>query len=111
MFGWLVRVSGAGDIVLNQTLHGGDGSRGLARSVEPAKIRLFAEPDQLAPRVAAVLLCNQRARRRLVAHAAQVLERLAVDQAAERTRRFGDAARQQRADLVEQALLELLVDP
>src|SRR6185503_15756717 len=102
MFGWLVRVSGAGDIVLNQTLHGGDGSRGLARSVEPAKIRLFAEPDQLPARVAAVLLRDQRARRRLVANAVEMLERLAVDEPAKRARRFRNAAREQRADLIKQ---------
>ena len=69
---------------------------GFARPVEPLKIRLFAEPDQLAARIAAVLLDDERARRRLVAHAVQQLERLPVDEAAERMRVFGHAAREQR---------------
>ena len=40
-----------------------------------------------------------------------MLHRLAVDQAAERTRVRRHAGGQQRADLVEQSRLELLVDP
>ena len=50
--------------------------------------RLFAEPDQLPPRVAHVLLHDERARRGLVAHAAQHLDDLTVDEPAERVRRL-----------------------
>src|SRR5437763_15424685 len=71
---------------MNQPCDRLDRPRRLAGTVEPRKIRLFAEPDQLAPRVSAILLCDERARRRLVADPAQVLERLPVHEPAERTR-------------------------
>src|SRR5262245_46679947 len=95
MFGAPVLVSGIGDMkgVLRQRLlafkqanDSGLNVWGRARAVKPNKVRLFSKPDQLSPRIAAVLLRNQRARGRLVAHAAQMLERLAVDQSAEGSR-------------------------
>ena len=83
---------------------------GLARSVEPFQIRLFAEPDQLAPGVPAVLLDDERSRCRLVADAVQQLERLAIDQTAERVRRLRNSAGEQPPDLVHEAPPELLID-
>src|SRR5690349_13407401 len=41
----------------------------FAGSVEPLKIRLFPEPDQLTPGIAAVLRHDELARGRQVAHA------------------------------------------
>ena len=75
----------------------GDRLRRLAGTVEPRQIRLFAKPDQLPPRVAPVLLHDERARRRLVAHAVQMLEGLPIDQTAERPGVFRNAAREQRS--------------
>ena len=98
-------------VVLDQTARGSDRRGRLAGTVEPRQIRLFAEPDQLAAGVVPVLLGDERARRRLVADAVQMLERLTVDEPAERTRRLRNAARQQRADFVQQPAVELLVDP
>src|SRR5437868_4158939 len=72
MFGWLgaIFVSGRFGMTLSRqegrkrALDDGDGGGHIARSVEPAKIRLFAEPDQLATRVPPVLLRNECACRR-----------------------------------------------
>ena len=86
------------------------GGRRLSGTVKPHQIRLFAEPDQLATGVAAVLLHDERARRLAVAHAVEVLDHLAVDQPAERPRRSRHAARQQPSHLVLEAGLELRVD-
>ena len=69
----------------------------VAGAVKPDKVRLFAEPDQLPPRVLPVLLRNQCARRRLDRARREVLHRLPVDQAAERAApSAGTPARQQR---------------
>src|ERR1051325_2535280 len=67
----------------------------LARTLEPPKIRLFTEPDQLAPRVSAVLLHDERARLRFAAHAAQHLHHLPVDESAKRSRLWRNATREQ----------------
>src|SRR5712691_9341099 len=111
MLGWLVLASGAGDISVSQTPGGRDRRRRLTRTVEPHKIRLFAKPDQLPPRVAAVLLRDERARRGLVAHAAQMLERLSIHEAAKRPDGLGNPACEQRPDFGQQSALELLVNP
>src|SRR5438094_6774163 len=95
---------------MNQPCDRLDRPRRLAGTVEPRKIRLFAEPDQLAPRVSAILLCDERARRRLVAEPAQVLERLAVHEPAERTRICRNPTSEQCPDFIEQTAGELLID-
>src|SRR5438034_796974 len=97
---------------LQSTLCNDGGHRLLAFTwaLDPPYVRLLAEPDQLPARVAAVLADDERARRRFVAHAVQVLEGLAVDEARERQRGFRDAAGEQTADLVEQPARELRLD-
>jgi len=57
----------------------------LARAVEPLKIRLFTEPDQLASRVSTVLLNDERARFGFTAHPAEHLHHLSIDETAERS--------------------------
>ena len=69
--------------------------RRLAGAFEPPYVRLFAEPDQLAARVAHVLADDELARGGLVAHAVQQLDDLPVDEAAERVRRCRHAGGQQ----------------
>src|SRR4051794_28212391 len=60
--------------------------RSFSRTVEPDQIRLFAEPDQLPSRVAAVLLRDERTRGRLVPPSVQQLDRLPIHEPAERAR-------------------------
>ena len=78
--------------------------RRFARTVEPGQIRLFAEPDQLAARVAAVLLRDERSRR-----APRRARRAGARAPAGRHRPpngravSGMPAREQRRHLVEQA--------
>src|SRR5688572_27252714 len=86
---------------------GGDRRRRFPGTLQPRQIGLLAKPDQLPARVAAVLLCDERARRGLVPDTAQMLERLTIHQSAEGTRGFRNAACQQRSDLVQQPALEL----
>src|SRR3954467_9437842 len=81
----------------------------FAGDVNPVQVRLFAEPDQLPARVLAVLEDDQLACGGFIADAVQMLQRLPVDEAGERQRGLGNAARQQRAHFIEQALRELLV--
>src|SRR5919201_5549017 len=95
---------------MNESCHRVDCRRRLTGAVEPRKIRLFTKPDQLPARVAPVLLRDERARRRLVSHAVQVLERLTVDEAAERSGILRNPTIEQRSDLIEQTSSELLVD-
>ena len=83
----------------------------LARAVEPLKIRLFTEPDQLASRVSTVLLDDERARFSFAAHAAEHLHYLSIDEAAERSCFGWHAASQQRTNFADDATGELLVDP
>src|SRR5688572_16695208 len=83
--------------------------RQFARTVEPDKRRLFAEPDQLSARVATVLLHDQASRLLLATHAVQHLHHLPVDQPAKWTRRCRNTSRQQLADFRDNTARELLV--
>src|SRR4030095_7824383 len=82
----------------------------LARAVEPPKIRLFTEPDQLAPRVSTVLLNDERARFDSAARPAEHLNHLAIDGAAERSCIGRHTTSQQRTNFIDDAARELLVD-
>src|SRR5262245_56251183 len=99
------------DAVLEQAARGGDGRGRLAGTVEPGQMRLFAEPDQLPAGIPPVLLRDQRAGGRFVADAVEVFEGLPVDQTAERPRALRDAACEQTANLRDQSLGELAIDP
>src|SRR5579864_9712882 len=90
-----------GGAFIDDTRDGSNRGWRIAGTVEPRKIRLFAKPDQLPARVPAVLLRDERARRRLVTTAVQMLERLPVYEPAERPRRFWNPTREQCSNLVE----------
>ena len=90
MLGAPVLASGIGDIfpVLQQVPRGQHRNYAVlhfgvsAGTIEPHKIRLFSEPDQLSTGLSAVLLRNQGTGGDLVSQPPQVLHRLPVDQAA-----------------------------
>src|SRR5687768_4200416 len=75
--------------------------RTLAGAVEPHKVRLFAKPDQLSSRIAAILLRDERTGGGLVAHAVEHLQDLSIHESAEGTRIRGHARREQTAHLLD----------
>src|SRR6185369_8125701 len=81
----------------------------LAWTIKPPKIRLFTEPDQLAPRVSSVLLNDERARFRFTTHAAKHLHHLPVHESAKRSRVWRNATREQGTYFVLNAARELFV--
>jgi hypothetical protein len=85
--------------------------RPLARAVEPHKIRLFTEPDQLSTRIATVLLGDERARRRLISYSSEHLHYLPIYQPAKWSRGRRHSLREQASHLVGDATRELLIDP
>jgi hypothetical protein len=66
----------------------------LARAVKPHKIRLFAEPDQLATRVTPILLDDERARFSFAAETCEHLHHLSIDETTEGSRFTRHASRQ-----------------
>src|SRR5688500_1589162 len=82
----------------------------FAGTIKPDKRRLFAEPDQLPTRVAAVVLDNQVTGLRLAADATEHPHHLPVHEPAERPRVRRHSAREQPLDLGDDAASELLVD-
>src|SRR6187551_1573877 len=83
--------------------------RALPRPVEPHKVRLFAEPDQLSACIATVLLGDERPRRRLITDATQHLHHLAVHESPEGTRVGRNSRPQQLPHFVHDAACKLLV--
>src|SRR5262245_45558195 len=92
-----------------ETFDSSDRGGQFAGAVEPVYLRLFPKPDRLTPRVPAILLSNQGSRRRFIANAVQVFERLTVDEAAKRPRALGNAPAEKPANFIEQPALELIV--
>src|SRR6185503_12582146 len=84
--------------------------RPFAGTVEPDKVRLFTKPDQLPSSVPAVLLNDERSGRGLIAHTAQHLHHLTIDQPAEGPGIRGHAAREQSLHFIDDPSLELTLD-